>query len=134
MPVTVVRKAPGSPPLDSRVVRRRAERMLASLDLTNAELSIVLCDDDRIAVLNEEHRKKAKPTDVLAFPMEEHGAGPSGKFRLLGDIVISLDTALRQARTRRHALLDEVTHLLAHGLLHLVGYDHRTDAEERRMN
>jgi probable rRNA maturation factor len=70
----------------------------------------------------------------LAFPMDELGVGPSGKFRLLGDIVISVDTAARQARARRHALVDEVTHLLAHGLLHLIGYDHRTNSEEREMN
>jgi probable rRNA maturation factor len=65
--------------------------------------------------------------------MDEMGSGPSG-VRLLGDVVISLDTAARQARSRRRPLIDEVIHLLSHGLLHLVGYDHRTDSEERRMN
>jgi len=107
--------------------------MLSCLDLDRAELGVLLTDDARIRELNEKHRHKAKPTDVLAFPMDERGAGPSG-VRLLGDVVISLDTAARQARQRRRPLLDEVIHLLSHGLLHLVGYDHRTDAEERRMN
>jgi probable rRNA maturation factor len=107
--------------------------MLSALDLTRAELSILLTDDAHIRELNEKHRRKAKPTDVLAFPMDERGAGPSGA-RLLGDVVISLDTAARQARARRRRLMDEVVHLLSHGLLHLIGYDHRTDAEERRMN
>lgn len=108
--------------------------MLVELGAESAELSVMLTNDARIHELNRKHRKKAKPTDVLSFPMDESGPGPSGKGRLLGDVVISLDTAARQAREHRHDLISEVTHLLAHGILHLVGYDHRTDAEERRMN
>ena len=108
--------------------------MLSALGRARAELSIVLTDDLQIEVLNRTHRRKAKPTDVLAFPMDPDGAGPSGKMQLLGDVVISLETAARQARARRRPLMDEVTHLLAHGILHLAGFDHRTDAEERRMN
>jgi probable rRNA maturation factor len=120
--------------MDGRTVKRRAERMLIAIGRPRAELSIVLTDDAQIEVLNRTHRRKAKPTDVLAFPMDAEGAGPSRKVQLLGDVVISLDTAARQARARRRPLLDEVTHLLAHGILHLAGHDHRTDAEERRMN
>ena len=108
--------------------------MLSALGRANAELSVVLTDDRHIETLNRAHRRKAKPTDVLAFPMDAEGAGPSGEIQLFGDVVISLDTAARQARARKRPLLDEVTHLLAHGILHLAGYDHRTDAEERRMN
>ena len=134
MPVVVSRRAAGAPALDPRSVKRRAERMLSALGRARAELSIVLTDDRQIEVLNRTHRRKAKPTDVLAFPMDPDGAGPSGKMQLLGDVVISLDTAARQARARRRPLMDEVTHLLAHGILHLAGFDHRTDAEERRMN
>ena len=134
MPVVVFRKAPRSPALDGRVVKRRAELMLASIGESEAELSVMLTNDASIHELNEKHRHKSKPTDVLAFPMDEAEAGPSGAVRLLGDVVISLDTAARQARARRRPLMDEVVHLLAHGLLHLVGYDHKTDREERRMN
>jgi probable rRNA maturation factor len=132
--VVVSRRAADSPALDARTVKRRAERMLIAIGAPRAELSIVLTDDPQIEVLNRTHRRKAKPTDVLAFPMDAAGAGPSRKVQLLGDVVISLDTAARQARARRRPLVDEVTHLLAHGILHLAGYDHRTDAEERRMN
>jgi probable rRNA maturation factor len=107
--------------------------MLESLGVAERELSVLLTDDVHIEKLNRQHRRKSKPTDVLAFPMDA-GPGPRGSPRLLGDVVVSLDTALRQARARRRPLIDEVTHLLAHGLLHLLGYDHRTDAEERRMN
>jgi probable rRNA maturation factor len=107
--------------------------MLRALRLTKAELSILLCDDQAIHALNRRHRRKNKPTDVLAFAMQEGTLMPRGR-RLLGDIVISLDTARRQAAEHQHPLWDEVTLLLAHGLLHLVGYDHRSDAEEAEMN
>jgi len=109
--------------------------MLDELDLSNAELSILLTNDPHIEELNTVHRRKRKPTDVLAFAMEEGSKMPAATpARLLGDVVISVDTAARQAQKRGRPLLDEVVFLLAHGLLHLVGYDHRTDAEERRMN
>jgi probable rRNA maturation factor len=107
--------------------------MLEHLGVSDAELSVLLTDDPTIELLNRKHRRKAKPTDVLAFgtaPTPEADGCP----RLLGDVVVSLDTAARQARKGRRGLVDEVTHLLAHGLLHLMGYDHRTDAEERTMN
>jgi probable rRNA maturation factor len=100
--------------------------------MQRAELSILLCDDATIHELNRRHRRKNKPTDVLAFAMAEALEGPD-QSALLGDVVISLDTARRQAEARQVPLLDEVTLLLAHGLLHLLGYDHQTRAEERRM-
>lgn len=107
--------------------------MLAALSLARAELSLLLCDDATIHELNRTHRRKDKPTDVLAFALREGKPMPGGG-ALLGDVVISLETALEQAREHRRTLWDEVTLLLAHGLLHLIGYDHRTAAEERTMN
>lgn len=107
--------------------------MLRALSLPEAELSVLLCNDATIRALNREHRKIDKPTDVLAFALRE-GKAMAGPVGLLGDVVISIDTARKQARTHARPLWDEVTMLLAHGLLHLLGYDHRTDAEERRMN
>lgn len=107
--------------------------MLEELGIVSTELSILLTDDPTIRGLNRQHRRKDKPTDVLSFPMDGVAPGPKAP-SLLGDIAISLDTAGRQARQRGHGLLDEVTHLLAHGLLHLLGYDHRTDREEKLMN
>jgi probable rRNA maturation factor len=104
--------------------------MLAELSLAEAELSVLLTNDAGIQALNREHRDEDKPTDVLAFPIDEELA--SGQ-RLLGDIVISLDTAARQAASRRRELLCELRLLLAHGLLHLIGYDHGTPVEKRRM-
>lgn len=113
-------------------VRRRAERMLRGLGLSDRELSIVLCDDGTIRQLNRHYRGERKATDVLAFPLGEPGT--AWESPLLGDIVISVPTARRQANKRGRTVIDEVTMLLAHGLLHLLGFDHRTRPEERRMN
>ena len=114
------------------VLRDRAERMLEALEMPDAELSILLCDDGTIQALNRRYRTKNKPTDVLAFPMNE-GPGPAPHPGLLGDVVISLPTATRQAAERDRPIIQEVTFLLAHGLLHLLGYDHMTRREEREM-
>lgn len=126
------------PGISAATVKRRAEKMLAALALPGAELSVALVDDATIHALNRDYRGKDKPTDVLAFAMEEGEPTPSPRGagaapRVLGDVIVSIDTAGKQARKRRRALLDEVTMLLAHGLLHLLGYDHETDEEEREM-
>ena len=133
MPVLISRQAVPASPIGSVGLARRAERMLQALGLSDSELSIVVCDDATIHALNRTHRRRNKPTDVLAFALRE-GKPLPGAEAMLGDVVISLDTAQRQADERGHSLWTEVTTLLAHGLLHLIGYDHRTDAEERRMN
>jgi probable rRNA maturation factor len=133
VPVLVARRNLPASPISSPALRRRAERMLRVLALSGAELSILVCDDAVIQGLNRAHRRKDRPTDVLAFAMRE-GPALRGQDGLLGDVVISLPTAARQARALRRPLWDEVTLLLAHGLLHLLGYDHRNDREERAMN
>jgi probable rRNA maturation factor len=116
-------------------VRRIAETMLKQLGRDEHELSVLLTDDAFIRTLNKAHRGKDYPTDVLAFPLAEAAGTPSIlNHALLGDVVISLDTAERQARGRKHSLLDEVSFLLAHGILHLVGYDHQNDKQEAIMN
>lgn len=95
-----------------------------------AELSLLLCDDDFIRDLNARFRKKSEPTDVLAF--EQESMGPSNR-ALLGDIVISLETVLRFCGGDRKAMRAELMLLFCHGLLHLLGYDHHTKAQERVM-
>jgi len=114
-------------------MRRRAEKMMAHLDLRAVELSIALVDDATIHALNRSYRRKDKPTDVLAFPLEDVAPGAAPRAGLLGDVILSVDTARKQARQNKRPLLAELTMLLAHGLLHLIGYDHRTNAEEREM-
>lgn len=130
MPTLVTRKRNLKHDVPARTVRRWGDSMLAALELPAAELSVLLTDDAEIHRLNREHRQKDKPTDVLAFAMDESVPDPAG---ILGDVVISLDTAERQARSRRRPLLEEVRFLLAHGVLHLIGYDHAEPDEKREM-
>jgi probable rRNA maturation factor len=111
---------------------RRVRAMIKLLQLDKAEVSFVLTDDEHIHQLNKTYRHKDRPTDVLAFAMHEGEFGALAG-HMLGDVIVSVDTARRQAQSRRRPVLDEVTMLLAHGLLHLLGWDHRTDAEDRRM-
>jgi probable rRNA maturation factor len=110
---------------------RRARAMLVAVQMEKSELSIVLTDDDQIAKLNRIYRNKTGPTDVLAFAQRE--GEPGGRGDLLGDVVVSVETARRQADGRGWDLVSELTMLIAHGLLHLLGWDHQTDAEDRRM-
>jgi probable rRNA maturation factor len=117
--------------ISAAVVRRRAEKMLFHLGLDAVELSIALVDDPTIRELNRAYRHKDKPTDVLAFPLQD--PLPSPPVGLLGDVIVSIATARRQAGRHRRSLLAELTMLLAHGLLHLLGHDHQTDAQEREM-
>ena len=107
--------------------------MLRALALEDAALSVVLCDDVVMRDLNRRYRGFDRTTDVLAFAMAEGPSMPKVAETPLGDVVISLPTAARQAQAAGKPVLDEVTLLLAHGLLHLLGCDHRTRAEERRM-
>jgi probable rRNA maturation factor len=132
MPTAVVRRASGSPPLATSQVRRLGDRVLAALELEHAELSVLLTNDATIHALNHRHRGKDRPTDVLAFPLATRRM--AGLPRLLGDVVISLDTAARQARGRQRELFAEVRFLLVHGVLHLLGYDHGTRSEKREMD
>jgi probable rRNA maturation factor len=106
--------------------------MLRALEMPRAELSVLFTGDDQIKDLNRIYRKKNRATDVLAFSqLEGNVAGANA--RLLGDVVVSVPTARRQAQSRGEALMAEVTMLLAHGLLHLLGWDHETVADDRRM-
>jgi probable rRNA maturation factor len=118
---------------DPRTVARRAAKLLALLELEAAELSIVLCDDEFIRELNRTYRGRDLPTDVLSFPQDGGPGVPRRSVAVLGDVVISIDTAARQARSRRATLSDEVTALLVHGVLHLVGLDHEAPAEASEM-
>jgi probable rRNA maturation factor len=117
--------------VSAAVVRGRALKMLAHLGLGAVELSVALVDDATIRELNRTYRHKDKPTDVLAFPLQE--PVPAKVVGLLGDVILSIETARRQAAKHRRPLLAELTMLLAHGLLHLLGHDHQTDAEDREM-
>ena len=123
---------------------RAAEATLAHLGLDPEAWEIVLlaCDDDRIAALNADFRGKPQPTNVLSWPSEERGAEAPGQPPAppdpatgpeLGDIAIAYDTCAREAAEAGLPLDHHVTHLLVHGTLHLLGYDHISDADAALM-
>ena len=138
----------------ARGLRSDAVRLVRALELGACELSLMIVDDRAMRNLNRRFRAKDRPTDVLSFAqLEEHYGeqhrssgsfplappGPPAQIArrpgiLLGDVVISVDTALRQARRLRIAPAARLRTLLIHGLLHLLGYDHeRSAAEAKRM-
>ena len=119
----------------SRQLRRlhaRARAFLTTLELRDVELSVLLTDDPGIRVLNRRWRRKDRPTDVLSFPGGPPAPGSTGPLHL-GDLILSLDTARRQARARRRTLAAELDLYLAHGLLHLIGHDHHRRRDAERM-
>jgi probable rRNA maturation factor len=98
-------------------------------------LDVSWLSDEEMHEVNLEHRGKDKPTDVLSFPLWEGEvfAVEAGESIALGDLVISIDTAVRQAQELKHSLREEVAFLTIHGVLHLLGFDHQTDAQRRQM-
>jgi probable rRNA maturation factor len=94
-----------------------------------AELSVLLTSDRAVRALNRRWRGVDRSTDVLSFPLSE----PPGMGPVLGDVVLSMDTAARRARAEGRQLAEELERYLVHGLLHLLGYDHDSPREARRM-
>jgi probable rRNA maturation factor len=140
MRVDVASKVPHSPPAprvrsllsraarlipgsrDSGLGTRDSESRIQNPKSKIGEVSVLFCGDRRMRTLNRRYRRKDRSTDVLAFP--------AGGAELLGDIVISVPYASRQARRRGEPRSREIERLLVHGLLHLHGYDHETDDGE----
>ena len=94
--------------------------------LTDKDIELIFVDDKEIQELNKTYRQKDKPTDVLSFPLEDMPGMP------LGSIIISIDTAKKQAKEFGHSTEEEIKLLFIHGLLHLLGYDHEVDNGEMR--
>ena len=121
------------PRINEALVQRAADQLLVSTGMAEAELSILLVDDQQIAELNRTWRHKKGPTNVLAFPLTE-GEDSAMAMNLLGDIVISVETAAREAKQEGLSLHSRLQVLLVHGFLHLIGYEHeKSDAEAVRM-
>jgi probable rRNA maturation factor len=131
VPVDLVLEGVAEAGLDPVSVERLVAGVLDDLEVTGTcALSICLVEDDEIRVLNREHRALDEVTDVLSFPVDGLDPLPAGMERELGDVVISLAQARRQAVEAEVDELDELTDLVVHGLLHLAGFDHETDAGE----
>ena len=132
-------------PMLGALLVEKAERALSILGLENAIVSLLLCDDAAIQELNARWRQIDRPTDVLSFPMLEEALVPYIEGEqpwpddlrqadtLIGDIVISVETCVRQAEEWKHTEIDEALRLWVHGLLHLCGYDHEEVEETAFM-
>jgi rRNA maturation RNase YbeY len=110
-------------PLDLRKIRRVARRILAELGLLDAEISLLFVNDLQIQLLNQRYLRRDKPTNVLAFPMRE-GEFSTLHPHLLGDIVISVETAKRQSNRFGLNEMGMIILLMIHGVLHLIGFEH----------
>lgn len=98
----------------------------------SAEVSIILCDNEYIKQLNKKFRGKDTPTDVLSFPMsKENDVDPVTGVKILGDIVISVEKVLEQMESYGHTMQREFAYLTAHGMLHILGYDHEKSAIDK---
>ena len=119
--------------ISKKKIQQTATAILNALDYPDAELSILIVDDQQIAQFNRDYLNRQGPTNVIAFPMR------AGRFseitpNLLGDVVISAETAHREGQNAGLSMQDRFDQLLIHGILHLCGYDHEnTKTEARRM-
>jgi len=102
------------------------------LDCPDGELSILIVDDPQIEKLNIEYLNRKRPTNVIAFPMQ-NGAFPQITPHLLGDVVLSVETAHKESTAAAISLEERIDQLLVHGILHLFGYDHEKSKKEARI-
>jgi probable rRNA maturation factor len=136
-------EAAGLPALAERAARATLAHL--GLPAEGFEISLLACGDARIAELNASFRGKAGPTNVLSWPSEERGARRAGARpkpprpgspddpEALGDVALSFDTCLAEAGAAGRSLADHATHLVVHGVLHLLGYDHSRPADAALM-
>lgn len=125
-------------PTVESICRETAAKAVAVSALTSVEVSLVLSDDAAVAALNGAYRGKAEPTNVLSFPAGD-GAGLSAigpadaPPRLLGDVIVAYETTVAEAMAGGKSLADHLRHLVVHGVLHLLGHDHQSDADAAAM-
>ena len=129
MPVEIVRRGAGKQ-FPSRRLKKVALTVLGLVEQENVELSLALVGNAEMQKLNAKYRRMNHPTDVLSFPMEEKLLQET---RLLGDVIISVEQAAEQARERRRTLDEEMTTLLIHGIVHLLGYDHERSERQAKV-
>ena len=119
-------------PVDPEQFRSQIAQVLENLEETECELSLLLTDDAEIRRLNKTYRSLDQATDVLSFPQDEEAVNESGE-TLLGDVVISVETAARQAEEHHLSFNEELILLAIHGILHLLGYDHERSPQDARV-
>ena len=118
--------------IDEAELQTQIARILETLGETDCELSLLLTDDEEIQQLNRDYRDLDKATDVLSFPQDEDAVNETGA-ALLGDVVISTETAARQAEDHHLSFNEELILLAIHGILHLLGYDHERSPEDAKI-
>jgi len=114
----------------TRVVKDSCYAVISNFDIKHSEVSVVLADNKFIQKLNKQYRYKDQPTNVLSFPaMDEYNMED---IEQLGDIIIAFETTIKEAKAQNKEFINHFTHLIVHGLLHLLGYDHikKEQAEE----
>jgi probable rRNA maturation factor len=121
----------GALPDAETLLRRAADAAWESAGSGAAELSILLSGDAEIQALNRDYRGNDKPTNVLSFPAGDEGA--AGRVRLLGDIVLALETIELEAAAQSKPLANHLSHLTVHGVLHLLGHDHESETQATAM-
>ena len=110
-------------------IQQKATDILNALDYHDAELSILIVDDPQIAILNKKYLRRNGPTNVIAFPMRTDQFSNINP-ELLGDVVISIETAEKEGKNIGISMEERFTQLLVHGILHLLGYDHEESEQE----
>ena len=137
--VETLNEAPHFPLKEAEVaeVARALAALMADLGVSHKEVTVVFVDDAKIRELNRAHREVDAPTDVLSYPTFEPDDVAEGfvmpEIPHLGDVIISVETAQRQATEQGHSLVQEVKTLAAHGVTHLLGYDHPTEEAWERF-
>ena len=114
-------------------IKKLMELAIKYEGLGNVEFNIIIVDNEYIHKLNKEHRGIDRETDVITFALEDYKDITYDDYRLLGDIYISIDKAKSQAEEYGHSFLRELSFLAVHGFLHLLGYDHMNEEDERIM-
>jgi probable rRNA maturation factor len=115
--------------IQTPLIKKRLQQLLVFVGCADAELSVVFANDTLMQALNRTYRHKDQTTNVLAFPQPPAEPGEADS-ALLGDVIVSLPAAAREARVLRQSLEDRVLYLLIHGILHLLGYDHEGSEDE----
>ena len=116
------------------VLTNYVDYVVSKLELEKCEFNIIIVDNKRIHEINREYRNVDRETDVISFAMEDNMDIKYEDFRLLGDIYISIDRCYSQALEYGHSRVREICFLATHGILHLLGYDHMNEDDEREMN
>lgn len=114
-------------------LKKVIDKALEIEKVNNVEFNIIIVDNDRIHEINRQYRNKDMPTDVISFALEDDDVFPNLEVRVLGDIYISLDKVYEQSKSYGHSFFRELSFLTVHGILHLLGYDHMNEVDEKEM-